>query len=407
MRYYENLQYFRPNGPVFIYLGGEAEANPRFLSTGIVYELAKETSGAMFMTEHRYYGKSLPFEDVFVNIDHMQWLSSRQALADIATLIKNIKSSPIFKTCKIVVIGGSYSGNLAAWMRLMYFELVDAAIASSSPVLAKKDFFEYLEKVNENYELYGTTNCLDDVRDIFAQSGKMLETSEGRKELQSKYNICPECDLNVLENQWVFYTYMTEKFMVNSQYGGPRVIKKHCSNLELIDVENDSNETDSNCLDVNFNSMIEETKRTPWAYSWLYQTCTEFGYFQTTSSTSQPFGDTLPLEYFIKTCVALYGPNFNEDKVDKAVAASNAFYGGLKPNVSRVVFSNGDADPWSTIGVLEDLTYQAPAVVINRASHCADLFPQRADATEEIKQASREIKYLIKNWIGVEKSSFD
>lgn len=40
---------------------------------------------------------------------------------------------------------------------------------------------------------------------------------------------------------------------------------------------------------------------------WLYQTCTEYGYYQTTKSNYQPFGDTFALEFFVDMCTDLFG----------------------------------------------------------------------------------------------------
>ena len=47
-----------------------------------------------------------------------------------------------------VSFGGSYSGALAAWLRLLYPGTVGGGVATSGPVLAKVNFYEYLEVVN-------------------------------------------------------------------------------------------------------------------------------------------------------------------------------------------------------------------------------------------------------------------
>lgn len=42
--------------------------------------------------EHRYYGESLPFgSDSYKDAEHLNFLSSEQALADFATIITDIK----------------------------------------------------------------------------------------------------------------------------------------------------------------------------------------------------------------------------------------------------------------------------------------------------------------------------
>ncbi|XP_038207605.1 putative serine protease K12H4.7 [Zerene cesonia] len=403
MRYFERLDHFKPNGPIYVFLGGEGEANPSYLSVGTVFELAEETNGAMFMTEHRYYGMSKPFNDS--TTENMKWLSSRQALADIARLLQHIKSNSIFIKSKVVLIGGSYAGNLAAWMRLKYPQLVDAAIASSGPVLAKKDFYEYLEKVNDNYDQYGTTNCWKTTQQMFKRYQEMLQSSQGIEQLKREHNICQENDLTDVKNQWIFFMSKISPYMTKSQYGGQKEIKKHCYYIEIIErlqkfkfFEKLVWDSRDDCNDVTFDGLITYLNQTDFYHSWFYQVCTEFGYFQTTSSEDQPFGDVLPTGYYLEICKQLFG--FDESRVDDGVKNSNEMYGGLTLNVTQVVFVNGDMDPWSTISVIEDRSYRAPAVVIPRETHCSDLYVGR-DASEELKEAQKHIKSLVKHWIGL------
>ncbi|CAH2102188.1 unnamed protein product [Euphydryas editha] len=408
MRYFQRLTYWRSNGPIYLLLGGESEASSRWTTTGIMQELAKETKGAMFVSEHRYYGKSKPLNTT--DIRNFKFLNSRQATADNAKLLKYIKSWRMFNNSKVVVIGGSYSGNLAAWMRMLYPELVDAALASSAPVLAKKDFYEYLEKVNDNYEQYGTSECLDNIRNTFERYDRLLQSSEGINLLKEEENICQDCDLTVLKNRQVFFSEKVSKFMIYSQYGNTKNIKEHCKKLntslklQILDKTSKPNfwVARKGCYYYDFDKMIEEykDKENEWVIAWIYQTCTEFGYFQTTSSKSQPFTNNIGLNFYIEMCSVLFGTDFDEKRVDSGIRDTNVFYGGRTPNVTKVVFTNGDLDPWSTLGVLEDLSYNAPAVVIPRSSHCRDLFSNRENDIEELKEARIHIKYLIKNWIG-------
>lgn len=56
-------------------------------------------------------------------------------------------------------MGGSYAGNLAAWFRLKYPHITDGSIASSAPLTAKANFFEYMEVVNDALEYYSDATC--------------------------------------------------------------------------------------------------------------------------------------------------------------------------------------------------------------------------------------------------------
>lgn len=42
----------------------------------------------------------------------------------------------------------------------------------------------------------------------------------------------------------------------------------------------------------------------------MYQTCTEFGFFQTSTGQSNVFGNSFPVEFFVQQCVDIFGPRF-------------------------------------------------------------------------------------------------
>lgn len=74
--------------------------------------------------------------------EDLEYLSAEQALSDIATFIRlyfNVNDPPR----KWVVIGGSYPGGMSAWFRARYPEWAVASWASSAPVQAISDFWEY------------------------------------------------------------------------------------------------------------------------------------------------------------------------------------------------------------------------------------------------------------------------
>ncbi len=55
------------------------------------------------------------------------------------------------------------------------------------------------------------------------------------------------------------------------------------------------------CLDAGYMSMINQLRNTSWNASasegcrqWTYQTCVEFGFFQSSNDSQQPFGNNFP-----------------------------------------------------------------------------------------------------------------
>lgn len=74
------------------------------------------------------------------SVQNLAYLSSEQALADLATFTEAMKEQLNLNTNKWIAIGGSYPGSLAAWYRLKYPHLVDGAVAVSAPILAQLNF---------------------------------------------------------------------------------------------------------------------------------------------------------------------------------------------------------------------------------------------------------------------------
>jgi pimeloyl-ACP methyl ester carboxylesterase len=121
-------------------IGGEsAEDNRWVANANLVWtKLAAENKAMVFLLEHRYYGASQVTADQ--STANLKYLSSRQALADIADFIPAMTTKFNLQGAKWITFGGSYSGALAAWSRALYPDLIYGAVGSSGPVQAVVDF---------------------------------------------------------------------------------------------------------------------------------------------------------------------------------------------------------------------------------------------------------------------------
>ena len=84
---------------------------------------------------------------------------------------------------------------------------------------------------------------------------------------------------------------------------------------------------------------------------WTYQTCTEFGWYQSSSQNCTPFTNLFPLSFFEQQCVDIFGPKFNAASIQNSIDRTNRMYGGKSLQVTNVVFVHGSFDPWHALGI--------------------------------------------------------
>lgn len=141
-----------------------------------------------------------------------------QALADTAHFIEFIKSSGDFagaEEAPVVVIGGQYSGSLAAWTRQSYPHLVVGAWASSAPMFAVYNQFEFKELSGAVYRHVGGNECYENIERGFAEMEQMV--ADGRNaEISELFHLCNVFD-DELDTQ-VFFSLMSEVFSLLAQF---------------------------------------------------------------------------------------------------------------------------------------------------------------------------------------------
>lgn len=72
---------------------------------------------------------------------------------------------------------------------------------------------------------------------------------------------------------------------------------------------------DRYCIEADYMATIKYYRHDEWRTEtvkggdrqWVFQTCSEFGYFQTSDSKMQPFGSTFPVTLFQQACQDIFG----------------------------------------------------------------------------------------------------
>lgn len=427
-RYWVNENYFDGTGPVFIMIGGEGEENPIWMENGQWINFAKQYKALCVMLEHRYYGKSRPTEDL--STPNMAYLSSRQGLADLAQFRQFIHHSyNLTDKNKWISFGGSYPGSLSAWFRLKYPHLVYAAVSSSAPMLALIDFTDYMVVVNNSLTAY-SPDCPTQIQKANDKVIELMESGDaGRKFLEKSFRTCEPIVTD--DDVTNFYASLSGNFEGAVQYNKDNKAFEGGSNNLTIDLLCDAminknvkdplerymnvnnimlSLQEEKCLDASYDSMIKQLREVNWNESaavggrqWTYQTCIEFGFFQSTDSKEQPFGQTVPVEFYIKQCKDIFGDKFDLDLLKQSIADTNTNYGGYDYEGTRVVFVNGNIDPWHALGFYGNPPNKnTHTVFIEGTAHCADMYPSGKEDLPSLVKARLQVGSIIGKWLSEE-----
>ncbi|XP_045193377.2 thymus-specific serine protease-like [Mercenaria mercenaria] len=415
-RYYVNAEYwFSPKSPVFLYIGGEGTLSSRDVEAGEIVDLAKKHGALLVGAEHRFYGASL--NDDGLQLEELQHLSSQQALADLASFVHHIRAKyDIPDSSPWICFGGSYPGALSAWFRLKYPQLVHGAVASSAPVQAVTNFQGYNEVVAASFQsqlVGGSQECLDMIKKGFQIIDSMISAGQFDK-LRSDFKSCNM--LSMKPDQVLFVSNLAGYFMGVAQYNNEipgQNISHVCqvmlatsdpyANLMSLNQESldQANET---CMDNCFmnytktmtNTTVDRNATGPGIRQWTYQTCSQFGYYQTCDvNTTCPFSHLMDLsDSDIQQCGYIF--KINPYDVDDNVQFSNDYYGGNHTQQSKIVFVNGSVDPWHRLSILTNQTEIGTySVFIPGTAHCADLRAQHDSDTIELREARQQIAALV------------
>ncbi|KAM9953783.1 hypothetical protein ACTFIR_008877 [Dictyostelium discoideum] len=411
-RYLINDQYWDGTGPVFIMINGEGPMDINTVTQLQFVVWAKQVGALVVSLEHRYYGASFVTEDL--SLENLQWLNSAQALADNAVFRNFVEQEyNVPKGSKWISFGGSYSGALTSWFRIKYPHLVDATIASSAPVNPEVNFYQYLETV-QTALLASKSNgnlCVENIN-IATQKIQALLSQDNYGGVDQMFNLCAP-----LGNQNDVATFMQSlagNFMGVVQYNDEEPGQIDIDYLCNIMTNQSSDPltnyiqiwdqyADGECVDVSYASMIAQNQNVTndenaiGGRMWFYQTCVEFGYYQSSDapSANQPFGNLFPFQpYQIQQCADSFGipnmyPNVNWTITE---------YGGINPEPSSVdntLYVNGSNDEWHNLAILPGNTNAKNTLYIIGTSHCADMMIPTSVSPPTLAQAQQIIFEFI------------
>jgi hypothetical protein len=418
--YYVNDQHFvkGSDAPVFLCVGGEGPPLDGSVVVSSVHcnvavEWLPATKALMIAVEHRYYGchnmSACPYSR---EEQTLKYLSSRQAVEDLANAHAHVvKEYGLTAKNKWISWGGSYPGMLASFFRIRHPELVHATVASSAPVIAQVDMPEYNNIVAAAYGLTsvgGSPACTEAIRKGHADIGTMMNTTAGRKKLSELFSV-PSTDLETREGQTNFSGNGVAYFP--AQGNDPTCQSPGCNINEICKVMADTTkgtevERLAQLRDAQQASADVVQSRgkavgdiTSMDY-WTYQTCTEFGFYQTCEIGSKCFytQGLLLLDSFTKDCEKY---KITVPEIEANIKATNALYGADHPNSTRILYPNGDVDPWHGLSKLK-ASPGLPVLMVSGASHHAWTHPSAPTDQKSVVAARAAIRKQVGAWLAEE-----
>ena len=429
-RYLVNAEHASPtDAPIFLYVGNEAPVDLYADNAGLMWENAEEFGALLVFAEHRYYGQSLPYDGALTKPNGMwdpeklRFLSHEQALADYATLVYRLREDKRYGGSPVIAFGGSYGGMLASWMRQKYPGAVAGAVAASAPVLAfpgmspSFDSESYWATVTRTAER-SAPGCDNAVRAGFAALRAV-----SLAHVQDAVGACQPVTSEAERERWAVFLAVAWDTMAMGSYPYPTnymtgggdnpplpawPVRAACEAMMAEDVRagptgalgrlakasgvfNNATGTVGECYELPSDDEYDGI----WDYQWCTELMPQETYFAM-DGVSDMFWPRSDSGASVRNrCERRFGILPRR----RWIAASTG--GGPRglAAVTRVVYSNGELDPWSSGGVRSSLGPETVAVDIPEGGHHADLFFAHPEDPPSLIAARVTTMALVRDWI--------
>lgn len=165
--YYFDSSYYKPGGPVFLYVGGETSGRSRLsnLETGIIQILMNATGGLGVIIENRYYGLSVPYLEL--NTDNLAYLTNEQSIADFAHFAQHatfpgVSANLTAPGTPWIMYGGSLAGAQTSFTVKTYPDIIYGGIAASGVIHAAVEYPQWYDPIQK----FGPSDCVQSINDI-------------------------------------------------------------------------------------------------------------------------------------------------------------------------------------------------------------------------------------------------
>ena len=465
-RYFVHDKAYRPGGPIWFYCGNEASVELYVNATGLMWENAAAFGALLVFGEHRYYGESQPFLPIDGSGNWrdqpLQYLTHEQAIADYALLIEHVRREHKLEdpATAVVAFGGSYGGMLAAWIRMKYPGTVDGAIAASAPILGFEgqtpaydtNAFWRVVTRDASPDAGSDPSCIANVRATWPIMFNLAKSAAGLEKLRQLMRICPPTlglDVHsvamIALNAWDTLSMgnfpYPSNYLIFQQTKNPTIllppwpVRVACKRMtidtglnthiaaiatgeagvlpltdaeevklleRMLDATNVLNNASgaATCFaqptDVEFDGI--------WDYQYCTQMLPQETYFSLNGTSDMFWSQPFSMRFINAHCAARFGGLTPRPHWIRNSYGGRSVGGAATGGTTNIVFSNGDLDPWSSGGVVTDLSDSVVAVMVEGGAHHLDLFFSNDADPQSVKDTRALELSHIKRWVEEKKA---
>ncbi|KAG8896042.1 hypothetical protein FRC01_012063, partial [Tulasnella sp. 417] len=433
--------------PIVISTPGEQSADgfdteltsPASLQRAVMMNLG----AAGVVLEHRYYGQSSPYKTL--SKANLKYLTVDQAIADLTYFSTHAKLPWAKKATtshpdKVpwVNLGCSYPGVLSAYTQKKYPNLFAAAWASSAPVQAQGDFWQYFEPIEEGMP----KNCSKDVAAaIKAIDQTLLHGSQAEKqqlkELFGLFNLKDDDFAQTLVypmyswqsmqassyafsgEDWFFFfcdaieTYPDGKIEMSAKgVGMPNALNNYAKFMKTYYAPGCGAAQGGGCYttyDYNAGMYKDWSVGNLWNRQWFWMVCNEFGWFQDgdPGNYSSIVSSLVTVNYKLRECNHMF-PNADGTLGNyhpNTYGTNSKHGGGWNIRANNLFVVNGEFDPWRSASLssrwapkFRNTAHQLVEVV-KGGHHCWDWNLYGAIYDPDVKRVVDKGVKTVRGWV--------
>ncbi|KAI4633240.1 hypothetical protein J4E80_000603 [Alternaria sp. BMP 0032] len=459
--YYYDTTYWRgPGSPVILFSPGEVNATMyhSFLTPShATGALAEQIGAATIVLEHRYWGDSTPFRNF--TTENLKYLTVENSMKDITYFARQVqlpfatdeRIGSSAKDVPWVAIGGSYFAALLVWIASLDPGTIWAYYASSASVQSVSDYWAYFLPIQEAMP----KNCSRDISLVIDHMDDILSAGsrDEQHELKAKFGMQDVAHNDDFMNALARgpYLWLGNQFTYNTGFftfcdyienavnatlndlpseAGVGVDKAlegyaewwrevelpgYCAG-DLYPEFNTTGNTDCfNTYNASSPLFTDTTPRNAMNRQWFWMNCNEpFGNWKVGAPSGRPslISRLITTDYWVRQCGLYFPPGPNGETYGLAAGRTeehfNTYFGGWNiTNTSRLIFVNGEFDPWREISVSAkgrpggplQSTEQVPVEIVPDGVHTSDLNTKNGKVNAGVKEVQDRVLKQLVGWV--------